>query len=401
MKIIIVANFVTFPLEGGNSRFTYLLDKMDCKKNECELITSNFKHGAKEKRFFTNEQLETFDYKVTLIDEPGYKKNVSIKRIISHKILAKNIYKYLKSKTDLPDVIYCSIPAIDIAYFTLKYAKENNIRFILDIQDLWPESFKMAFNIPIISDILFYPMMKKANYVYSHSDEIVAVSETFVNRATRSNNRESNGLSVFLGTDLEYFDKCAIENKVEFKDKLIRIVYIGSLGTSYDIRSVIDAIKEIKDNGVCDLKFIVMGDGPLKEDFEKYAQTMHIDCEFTGKLPYSKMVGLLCSCDIAVNPINGASVASIINKVGDYAAAGLPVINTQNSNEYRELLDIYKAGFNCENGNSIDISKKLEKLIKNKNLRLRMGKANRKLAEDKFDRDKTYKKIIDLIIDNN
>jgi len=50
------------------------------------------------------------------------------------------------------------------------------------------------------------------------------------------------------------------------------------------------------------------------------------------------MVGLLCACQIAINPIKSKSAGSIINKVGDYAAAGLPVINSQENEEYRRLI---------------------------------------------------------------
>ena len=141
-----------------------------------------------------------------------------------------------------------------------------------------------------------------------------------------------------------------------------------------------------------------MGDGPKRKEFEQYAESSGINYEFTGRLPYEKMIGVMSSCDIAVNPIVGSSVASIINKVGDYAAAGLPVINTQNSSEYRRLLEEYDAGINCNNGDIDDISLALEKLIKNKNLRIKLGKGNRKLAEDKFDRNKTYNKIVDMIL---
>ena len=337
---------------------------------------------------------------MTLLDEPGYKKNISLKRIYSHKILSKNLKKYLKSLSYKPDVIYCSIPSLDIANTAVKYANKNNIRFILDIQDLWPEAFKMAINIPIVSNVIFYPMLKKANYIYSHSDEIVAVSQTYVDRGTSVNKKVKNGLSVFLGTNLDYFDKCAKSNIIKFTDDLIRIVYIGTLGTSYDIKSIIDSIALLNINGINNVKFIVMGDGPLKNDFERYAKNKNINCEFTGEVEYSKMIGYLCSCDIAVNPIIDLSVASIINKVCDYAAAGLPVINTQNSLEYKKLLKEYNAGINCENGNVEDISKSLMKLIKNKKLRNELGKGNRKLAEEKFDRNKTYNNIINLIEGN-
>ena len=84
----------------------------------------------------------------------------------------------------------------------------------------------------------------------------------------------------------------------------------------------------------------------LKEEFEKYAKDNNVNSEFLGRLDYEEMVGYLCACNIAVNPISKGAAQSIINKVGDYAAAGLPVINTQESVEYRKLVEDYQIGFN-------------------------------------------------------
>lgn len=396
MKILMIANFVSFPFEGGNSRFTYILNMLDHKKNQLELITSNFRHSTKSKREYSPKKLSKVPYKITLLDEPGYKKNVSIKRFYSHKILSINLKKYLK-KIDKPDLIYCAVPSLDLAKEAAKYAKNNNIRFIIDVQDLWPEAFKMVFKIPIINDIVFLPLTLKANYIYKNADDIIAVSETYVKRALSVNKKLVKGLSVFLGTDLNYFDKCQKNNKVVYKDNIIRIAYIGTLGTSYDIKLIIDSIKILYSKGIKNIKFVIMGDGPLKESFELYAKQSEIDYEFTGRLDYEKMVGLLSSCDICVNPIVGSSVASIINKVGDYAASGLPVINTQNSEEYKNLIIQYNAGYNCKNGDSKDIADKIETLVNDEKLRKKFGKGNRKLAEEKFDREKNYKKIIELI----
>lgn len=396
MKILMIANFVSFPFEGGNSRFTYILDMLDHKKNQLELVTSNFRHSTKSKREYSPEELSKVSYKITLLDESGYKKNVSIKRFYSHKILSINLKKYLK-KIDKPDLIYCAVPSLDLAKEAAKYAKNNNIRFIIDVQDLWPEAFKMVFKIPIIKDIVFLPLTLKANYIYKNADDIIAVSETYVKRALSVNKKLVKGLSVFLGTDLNYFDKCQKNNKVVYKDNIIRIAYIGTLGTSYDIKLIIDSIKILYSKGIKNIKFVIMGDGPLKESFELYAKQSEIDYEFTGRLDYEKMVGLLSSCDICVNPIVGSSVASIINKVGDYAASGLPVINTQNSEEYKNLIIQYNAGYNCKNGDSKDIADKIETLVNDEKLRKKFGKGNRKLAEEKFDREKNYKKIIELI----
>ena len=395
-KVVIIANFMRLPWESGNSRFPYIANLLDKRKFDVELITSSFLHSEKNQRKMKEENTSNLDYKITLLHEPGYKKNISLKRFYSHHVFAKNVEKYLE-KIEKPDIIYCAIPSLDVGKAVAKFAKKNNIRFIIDVQDLWPEAFKMAFNVPVISDMFFYPMKKTADYIYEAADDIIAVSDTYAQRAANVNNKYKNKLSVFLGTELDYFDKCKKENEIICFDDVVRLVYIGTLGHSYDIKCVIDALKILKNKGIDKIKLIIMGNGPLEQDFEKYAKEREINCEFTGRLNYNEMVGKLCSCDIAINPIKSGSAGSIINKVGDYAAAGIPVINTQESEEYRNLVEEYNIGYNCENNNPKDLADKLEILYNDKKLRQKLGANNRRLAEEKFDRKNTYIKIKNLI----
>ena len=112
------------------------------------------------------------------------------------------------------------------------------------------------------------------------------------------------------------------------------------------------------------------------------------------------MVSKLCNCDIVVNPIVKGSAASIINKVGDYALSGLPVINTQESQEYRNLIEKYQCGINCNCADAEDVAEAIIKLVKDENLRKRMGGNSRLLGEERFDRRFTYKVIVDLIEKN-
>ena len=75
------------------------------------------------------------------------------------------------------------------------------------------------------------------------------------------------------------------------------------------------------------------------------------------------MCALISKCDVAVNPIMHNAAQSIINKHADYAAAGIPVVSTQESREYRTLVEKYHMGFNCQNGNAQEIADKIQKLI--------------------------------------
>ena len=392
LDIVIVAQYLRNieEFKDNNSRFVYLAKMLaNDSDNKVEIITSDFNHGTKQ-NFSKIGELKGVT--ITPIHESGYPKNVCLKRFASHMELAKNIKKYLNDRKN-PDVCYCAVPSLDVAKVVADYCKKNKIRFIVDIQDLWPEAFKMVFNIPILSGIIFYPMQRKADFIYKQADEIVAVSETYANRAIKVNNKCKNPTIVYLGTEKDTFDKYA-QLSLAKEDEVV-IGYVGSMSDSYDLFSVIDAIASLKVNK--NIKLLAMGDGFLKEKFIKYAKEKNIITEFTGMLPYPQMIQRLVLCDIAVNPIRKGSAGSIINKVGDYSMAGLPVINTQECKEYRDLVDKYKMGFNCENGNIEELAEKILYLVKNKELRKKMGNNARKCAEEKFDRKQSYEKIRNII----
>jgi len=396
LDILIIAHFTQVPGETGNGRFPYIAKNIDKNKADVEIVTSDFSHRAKRKRVVNAEEVNNLNYKLTMLYEPGYPKNVSLKRLYSHYIMGKSLKEYLNRRKK-PDVIYCSSPSLDVARVAAQYAERNKIRFIIDIQDLWPEAFKMVFHVPLVNDLIFYPMKKQADYIYSAADEIIAVAQTYAERALKVNRKCKEPTVVFLGTELAYFDQLAKENKIKNKPQdEIWLAYIGTLGHSYDLICVIDALALIKDK--YNVKFIVMGDGPLKTKFEEYAEKRGVNAHFTGRLDYGKMVGLLSACDIAVNPISRGAAQSIINKHADYAAAGLPVLNTQECPEYRHLLSEYNAGLNCENNNPVDLAEKLAQLCENSDLRKALGQNSRKLAEEKFDRGRTYKDIINKIL---
>lgn len=399
MDVLIIAHFTQVPNEKGNGRFHYLanlLSEQKQSRNIVEVITTSFSHRLKIQRKIGKEDLETLKYNLTMCFEPGYAKNVSLKRVYSHYIFGKNLGKYLKKRKN-PDVIYCAVPSLEASYTAMDYAKKNRIRFILDIQDLWPEAFEMVFSVPVVDKIIFAPVKRKADRIYSYADEIIAVSGTYVKRAERVNQKEGNTCTVFLGTDLGKFDKAVRCHKKAINSDVVRLAYCGTLGHSYDLRGVMDALEILGERGIENIEMVVMGDGPLRQEFERYAARKKVRVQFTGLLEYEKMCGLLTSCDIAINPISHRAAQSIINKHADYAAAGIPVVSTQENEEYRELVETYHMGFNCINGNAGDLAEKIEMLVNDKELRKEMGKNARRCAEERFDRRKSYQEILKRI----
>lgn len=383
MDVLIIAEFCLDFSKTDNGRFLYLAKTLSNDHN-VEIITSSFYHATKSPRPVLQE---TWPFKITFIKEPGYPKNICLQRFCSHYSWGKNVINYLRNRKK-PDVVYCAVPSLSGPYAVAKFCEENNIRFVIDVQDLWPEAFRMVYNIPVISDLAFFPFDFLANGIYKRADAICAVSETYVNRALQVNKKCKTGTTVYLGTDLNTFDRFAAETSVSVKNENeIWLAYCGTLGSSYDLKCVIDALALLQDESI---KFIVMGDGPKKDEFEQYAKVKGVAALFLGRLSYNQMCSTLCQCDITVNPITHMAAQSIINKHADYAASGLPVISTQENEEYRKLVDTYQMGFNCKNGDAKDLAEKLKVLVEDKDLRLKMGKNARRCAEEKFDRNRTY-----------
>lgn len=393
--IVIISNYWHFEHEKTSSRYLHIANLFSKHGYDTELITSTFYHREKKQRSRERAIYDDYQYKTTLIHEKGYSKNISLRRLLSHKQFVNNVLKYLKSR-NVPDVIYCFVPTLELGSKVIKYAKENGVKVIVDVLDLWPESFEMILNVPKINKVLFIPYTLKANYIYKNADKIIGVSKTSIERAVKYNNK--SGEIVYIGIDLPLFDRIAARYKnMQTSNEVLKIVYIGTLGHSYDIKLIIDALQRLHEKGHRNLEFIVLGDGPLKLDIIDYSAHKDVDIKFMGMLEYEKMIQILMNCDIAVNPIKKGTAASIINKHADYAAAGLPVINTQDSKEYKNLLKQYKSGLSSRPSEITGLVENLEILIKDTNLRKNMGLNNRRLAEEKFDRNITYNKILSVL----
>ena len=393
--VLMVVHTMGNLLPSDNDRFTYLAKMLMESGAKVEIVTSDFEHHKKGYRETGIADMHPF--KITFLHEDSYKKNVSLARIKGHASFAKKLKKYL-SERKKPDAIYCAVPPTVSALEAGKYAKKNDIPFVIDIQDLWPETFTIALGDSPIVHMLLKPLAHIADKVYKYADSIVAVSRTYVNRATKVNKWAKIKESVFLGTDGNIVD--AIISKSDEKPEKNDFIlgYIGNLGRSYDFLNVFKALSILKKRGISDIKFILIGDGGEHQRIEEFSKRYYDNIEITGYLPYEEMFAKLLECDIVVNPIVKNSASSIVNKVGDYAAAGKAVVNTQNSAEYKLMVEKFNIGFNTKPEDAESIADGIQALYNNRELCKEMGNNNRRVFDKYFDRRKTYQKIVDVIL---
>lgn len=394
---IVSLGYAWLPCEPGPSRFYYIAKMFAEHGFEVDLISSGFQHFEKKPRDKKLIESQNYPFQNTFIEVIPYKKNIDIRRVISNKIAAKRVMDYLKTQTY--DLIYCSIPANNIAAKVGKFCHGHKIPFVVDIEDLWPEAMEMVFQVPILKDVVFSFFRRDAETAYRFADAVIGTSDEYTRRAFQFQKRKIPNETVYVGCDLDIFDSGAFAYSEEIvkEETEFWVTYAGSIGASYDIRTLVLAADRLLKEGHINIKFKILGTGPLKEELEQLAHSLNcVNVEFLGYMNYRKMAAYLRKSDLLVNSFVKKASQSIVNKVGDYLAAGKPMINTLASKEFMALVSEYKVGMNIEAEQVKPLAEAVLSYAKDLDRCKREGVFARTLAETRFDRKVSYQQILEI-----
>lgn len=396
-NIAVVATSAAIGKEKGLNRMYYLAELLE-KNGYCvDFITSDFQHWSKSYR--NVKKVKSYESKcnIVLLHETGYKKNIDPRRIYSHFILARNINRYLELHKY--NLVYCDMPDNHVAVVCARYAKRHKIPFIVDVEDLWPKAMYMVFNVPVLSRLIFSYFAKDAKTVYKICNGVVGSSDTYRDDSLNYGIEVEQKATVYVGNDLTLFDKGVkkYESTVKKVDGEYWVTYAGTLGTSYDIKTMIQAAGILKKRNIGDVKIILLGDGPLREVLEKEARESGGNVCFLGYLSFEKMAAYLSKSDIVVNSVKKNAPQSIVSKIGDYLASGVPMINTCIDSEFWEKVETDGFGINVRPENAVKLAEAILYLRDRPEKCKEMGKKARKVAVEEFDRQKAFMKIVNMI----
>lgn len=409
----------------GYTRFRALSSLLAQEGFEVDLITSSFQHWDKTHRDTSRECYRGLPYRIVFIDEPGYTRNLDLARIRSHAQAAKNLRAHFErcfaSADSAYDLIYFEIPPNDVARACAEAAHAAGVPCIADINDLWPEAMRMVVNVPIVSDIAFYPFARDAKRVYGLIDAAVGTSDEYATRPAADRNRPYERLTVYVGNNLSDFDRGARERAGDVTKPAGEVwaTYAGTLGASYDLATLVRAAalydKKRRGQGEPDepaanegreraqapampaLRVKVLGDGPDRVKLQELAVALDAPVDFVGYAPYDLMAAYLCASDIVVNSLVKSAPQSIVTKIGDYFASRNPTLNTGSSPEFRALIENEDVGANVEAEDPAALARALAELACDPAARERQGRRARAVAEERFDQERSYRAIVNLI----
>ncbi len=119
---------------------------------------------------------------------------------------------------------------------------------------------------------------------------------------------------------------------------------------------------------------LIIGEGEKKSEYKKIIQDNNYNnVSIMNFMDKRTLFRYYKACDLFVLPTREDIWGLVINEA---MACGLPIITTDKCIAGIELIEDYKNGFIIPTDNSKELSKKLNKLISNKNLCEQMSKNN-------------------------
>lgn len=396
MKIAIVAPFCSLPGEAYFNRFLYLAEQL-AERHDVLLISSDFRHFDKTFRRAADWHETQGRLKIRLLHESGYQKNVSLQRIISHCGFVRRLEDEVSAwQPGAFDAVCSAYPLMGSNLVLARHKKRVGFRLIVDVQDVWPESFAAV--LPFVGRLppRLLPFARRADRAYAAADALAAVSQTYLARA-RAANPHVPAEAVYIGADMEQL--AAVRPHAFPENGTLRLCYLGTLGHSYDVETVCRAVRTLVADGLeTELHIVGTGgsEGRLKTAFAGTSVIFH------GAKPYAESIALAKGCHIAVNPIHGHAAQSITNKLSDYAALGLPILNSQLCPEARAVVETLPHA-HYRSGDAADCAAAVRRLaaqLQAMPSENGVPNTNRSIPERTaalFDRRRSYRKLIELI----
>ncbi|MGC9331192.1 MAG: glycosyltransferase family 4 protein [Bacteroidales bacterium] len=108
------------------------------------------------------------------------------------------------------------------------------------------------------------------------------------------------------------------------------LLYQGMLNPGRGLYISIDAMRLLEDK----YKLVIIGDGPLKQDLQKYSRSSNLSerVKFFGSVSNDTLIQYTKGADIGlclIEPINLSKKLSLPNKVFEYLHAGIPVLGSE------------------------------------------------------------------------
>lgn len=410
MRIWLITVGEPLPIDGSNERLyrTGMIARLlSMQGHEVLWWTSNFDHARKKHRDFAESLLKVNNnLTIKLLKTRGYKKNISINRIIDHYQLAINFMEQAQLQVK-PDIILCSLPTLSLSKAAAIYGYRMNVPIVIDIRDLWPDIFIEVVPkwLVWIANIVLHPAFKMVQVACSRATTIFGITPAFVEWGLEYAKREKNCLD--RDFPLAYSEEIPDQNKTRnaekfwedlglFADSQFIVCFFGNMAENVlQLEPIIEAAIRLQERNEYAFKFVLCGNGNSFSHYEKLAR----NCEsiiMPGRVGASEIWTLMRLSSVGILPYQSRKdfMKSLPNKSIEYLSAGLPIVSSLRG-LLQELLEINNCGITYEEGKAEQIAEILLRLYEDPELLKTLSENALALYKEKFVAEKVYSDMID------
>lgn len=383
--------------DGRTLRMGMIAEELSKRGHNVTWFASTFNHFTKQQSFDKDTIVKVKDnYYLNLSYAPAYKKNISLERILNHKVTANKFRKKAK-ELEKPDLIYVSYPTIEYAEEAVKYGKKNNVPVIVDIRDLWPDIFNH--NLPKWMRLLASPYIKlmnhKAKRVMKNAYAINSISDAMLNWGLEKGNRTKNKMDRYFY--IGYNKPTNIDVLEEYKEidkSKFNISFLATINNQFDYEKIAQLARNLEEKDK-NIIINICGDGPQMNELKEQIKGLN-NIKLHGWLRKDELSYILKNSQIGLAPYKNTFdfQMSVSNKFAEYIAYNLPIALTSGG-YMKSLLEEYNCGISTP-----DMDRMCDYIVELKNDRKKydlISNNAKKLYEENFQAKKIYKDLVDYL----
>lgn len=400
MKVWLIQLGEILPIKPGaqKMRTALLADELTKRGHSVLWWASAFEHLTKTWVCHSDTEYVLGDKsKIIALKGIGYKKNVSVRRYVDHKILARKFKRAIPLQSK-PDIIIASLPTYDLAYVAAGFAKKNDLPILIDIRDPWPDIF--IEHVPSflrgIAKILLHREFMLTQSVLGSATAIVSMMDMLLNWGLEYAGRGITWKDAVFYLGYKRDTSCNESKRIEemfqrIGDKFI-VSFIGSFAKYHDPSILVQCAAKLQTEE--NIHFVLAGAGELMSEIKREAKPLK-NLTLTGWLDQSEINTLLRHSTIGVCTTNRDSYF-FPNKAFAYFSADLPVISAFQG-DMKEVIEKYQIGMYYPPNDLGRLISCIKELYNNAGMYKKMSINVRNVFDDVFDANEIYKRYVDHI----
>jgi glycosyltransferase involved in cell wall biosynthesis len=348
MKIWIIQPGEPLPVDGKGVRLLrsgLLALALRDRGHEVTWWASTFRHTDHKFRYEGETSIEWEGIEIRMIHSSGYRRNVSLSRIIDHNILGRNMARSME-KAPRPEIIHSSYPPIETSEACVRYGRRYKVPVVVDVRDMWPDAF--ADVLPAIArpfgKAALYLLELKARKVFTNAAAIHGHAPGFRDFGLAKASRDASSADRVYPFGYISAPPAAAEvleserfweaRGVNRDPSWTTICMVGNLNTErkdVDYSTICHAVRNLKQSGQ-KVRVVFGGQGRAADNLRSMFYDIPDRVILPGYLNAAQIWSLLRRSQFGLLPYRPSSdfAKSIPNKSIEYLSAGLPILTCLN-----------------------------------------------------------------------